>query len=448
MTTHARAPFAPVDASPVAQTDALVASPAATARPPRKAALVRVALIYAILYVLPFPLSSLPAMSWLDDAYDKPWHVAIPWIGKHVLRLATDITIFSNGSGDTTYDYVSALVRGALAVLVTAAWIAIERRPPSSAKVHDALRVVLRYAIAAWMLSYGFAKVFKSQFPFPGPERLLEPYGESSPMGLLWTFMGYSLPYNVFTGGAEVVGGVLLFFRRTTTLGALIVSAVMVNVVMLNFCYDVPVKLFSSHLLLMAGILVIPDLRRLAGVLVFNRSTRAVSLAPPFRGPWLDRARAIVKPVFVGWILVSYAKEHVERAHERNDASTAPALQGTWEVDAMTRDGVDVPAVFAEKGRWHTITVGRRWLSIRMIDGPALRYQLKDEPEKKVVQLTDSLEGKAPATVTYTRPDADHLTIDVRLSGVPFTARLHRVAPEPLLVNRGFHWIQEYPFNR
>src|SRR4029079_8818976 len=104
------------------------------------------------------------------------------------------------------------------------------------------------------------------------PERLLEPYGESSPMGLLWTFMGYSLPYNGFTVAAGVVRVFLLFLRRTTTLGALIVSAVMVNVVMLNFCYDVPVKLFSSHLLVMAGILTIPDLRRLAGVLVFNRS--------------------------------------------------------------------------------------------------------------------------------------------------------------------------------
>jgi hypothetical protein len=42
-----------------------------------------------------------------------------------------------------------------------------------------------------------------------GGDRLLKPYGESSPMGLLWTFMGYSTGYNLFTGGAEALGGLL-----------------------------------------------------------------------------------------------------------------------------------------------------------------------------------------------------------------------------------------------
>jgi hypothetical protein len=49
-----------------------------------------------------------------------------------------------------------------------------------------------------------------------------------------------------------VVGGALLLFRRTTTAGALVLIAVLTNIVTLNFSCDVPVKLFSSHLLLMA----------------------------------------------------------------------------------------------------------------------------------------------------------------------------------------------------
>ena len=38
--------------------------------------------------------------------------------------------------------------------------------------------------------------------------------------------------------------------------------AVMTNVVILNFCYDVPVKLYSSELLLMAVLLFAPHARR------------------------------------------------------------------------------------------------------------------------------------------------------------------------------------------
>jgi len=51
------------------------------------------------------------------------------------------------------------------------------------------------------------------QFEPPGYGRLTQPLGQYSPMALLWTFMGYSPLYTSFTGSAEVIGGVLLFFR-------------------------------------------------------------------------------------------------------------------------------------------------------------------------------------------------------------------------------------------
>ena len=39
---------------------------------------------------------------------------------------------------------------------------------------------------------------------------------------LLWAMMGFSRRYAVFTGCMEVLAGVLLLSRRTTTLGALL----------------------------------------------------------------------------------------------------------------------------------------------------------------------------------------------------------------------------------
>ena len=65
-------------------------------------------------------------------------------------------------------------------------------------------------------------------------------------MGALWWFMGASIPYIIFAGAAEVLGGLLLVLRRTAALGALVAFAVMVNVMMLNYCYDAPVKLYST----------------------------------------------------------------------------------------------------------------------------------------------------------------------------------------------------------
>ena len=47
----------------------------------------------------------------------------------------------------------------------------------------------------------------------------------------------------------EVLGALLLLFRRTTALGAAVLAVVLVNVVMMNFCYDVPVKINGVHYL-------------------------------------------------------------------------------------------------------------------------------------------------------------------------------------------------------
>ena len=130
------------------------------------------------------------------------------------------------------------------------------------------------------MITYGSVKVIKSQFPNPTLDRLLQPFGDASPMGLLWTFMGASESYNIFTGAGEMLGGLLLTTRRTTLLGALVCFGVMSHVAMLNFSYDVPVKLFSMHLLAMALFLMAPDLGRLARMFVLNRPVEPAVFRP------------------------------------------------------------------------------------------------------------------------------------------------------------------------
>jgi hypothetical protein len=61
--------------------------------------------------------------------------------------------------------------------------------------------------------------------------------------------MGSAPAYEIFTGCAEVAGGLLLIVPRTATLGALISLADMIQVFTLNMTYDVPVKLFAFHLI-------------------------------------------------------------------------------------------------------------------------------------------------------------------------------------------------------
>ena len=237
---------------------------------------------YLILFILPFPLGSVPYTEALAEPYTQLWNAIIPRVGRDVLKLDYEVGVVFNGSGDRTYDYILVLCLLVLAAAATALWSLLDRRRTAYPRLYQWLRVYVRLYLGTVMIGYGAYKVINSQFPHPPLDRLVQPFGYASPMGLLWTFMGASEPYAMFTGAAEMLCGILLFARRTTALGAVACVAVLSNVVMLNFSYDVPVKLYSSHLLAMAVFLAAPEARRLANVFLFNRATEPAETRPLF----------------------------------------------------------------------------------------------------------------------------------------------------------------------
>jgi hypothetical protein len=68
--------------------------------------------------------------------------------------------------------------------------------------------------------------------------------------------------------------------------------------------------------------------------------------------------------------------------------------------------------------------------------------------DKKTITLTKSSDKNFKAGFTYQR-EGDQLTFDGDMEQHKLHLKLHRVDHTKfLLVSRGFHWIQEYPFNR
>jgi len=371
--------------------------------------------------------------------------VVVPWFGAHVLHLAQPIVATTNGSGDTTFDWVQALCVFTIAVGAAAVWSVVDRKRQSYDTLHAWLRVALRYSLAMAMLSYGIAKVLKMQFPAPTITRLLQPYGDSSPMGLLWTFMGYSTVYTVFCGLVEVVGGGLLLWQRTTPLGALLVTIGMTDVVLLNFSYDVPVKLYSVQLLLMATFLLLPDLLRLAGVLVLNRATAPAALRPPAaRWQW-HRAGVALKTFVVIAVCAAAAIPTVQEINTYGDLAPVPALYGLYEVTAFSQDGQPTAATAAD--RWQRfVWEHENGVAIHLTDGTIVRLAGKDDPGAKTMELNS---GSWKDQLTYARPDADRLVVRGPYRGRRLDVEMRKIPLDRfLLVSRGFHWISERPFNR
>ena len=251
-------------------------------------------------------------------------------------------------------------------------------------------------------------------------------------MGILWTFMGASVAYTKFCGLVEGSAGALLLFRRTTTLGALVAVGAMLNVAALNFSYDVPVKLYSSHLVLMSLFLIAADAGALLRFFVLREPARlkGVSL-PKFERRWLRIAAIAFQALVI--CSISYNKIwggfQTTKMYAGSYFKNAP-LYGVWNADSDT-------------ARWRQLTIqSPRGLSIRDIGGERLRFiSSYDEANHKLTLNA----FKQQDDFTYEQPDSQHLV----LHGKASTLMFHRVdASKFLLTSRGFHWISEDPFNR
>jgi hypothetical protein len=71
------------------------------------------------------------------------------------------------------------------------------------------------------------------------------------------------------------------------------------------------------------------------------------------------------------------------------------------------------------------------------------------DPQKKTLVLTERSRGGAKLTFTFARPSPNELILDGPIDSRPthVQLRLQDRSKFPL-VSRGFHWVQEYPFNR
>src|SRR5262245_52567063 len=160
---------------------------------PVQRAVFRFLFSYLVLYNVPFLLEVIPVYGEvLQQSYVETWKVVPPWVGEHVFGIK--VPYRTSGGGDKTYTYVLIFCYLILALAATAVWTLLDSRRANYARLHQWLRIYVRFALAAAMLLYGAYKVIPEQFGAALPSTLLEPIGDSSPMGLLWTFMGASIP--------------------------------------------------------------------------------------------------------------------------------------------------------------------------------------------------------------------------------------------------------------
>jgi|SRR5215831_4582386 len=183
---------------------------------------------------------------------------------------------------------------------------------------------LLRFGVAFFLMFYGFAKLNGAQFTILNSE-LDKPMGQVSGFWLTWYYFGYSPVYGNLIGVVQILGAVLLMFRKTTLLGTFLLLPVIGNILLVNIFYQIDLLTPFISFMLLCALLGILAFHREELVEVFWRKQNSAFPDQPAAkfsvwGKYAVRALLILTPALYTYWVANY-----------NNRLPTP-LDGVWNV--------------------------------------------------------------------------------------------------------------------
>jgi hypothetical protein len=434
-------------------------------KPARWSFAARLAFRFAFCYLLLYALCCGNATLWevipfhigehLEEWFSWPFFHGAQWLGQHLFHLTgVGAKLHDTGSGDTILNWIAVGIMLAVAILATLVWTTLAelRSPTRRSLAYPRLffwfRLTIRLTLGVAMFNYGLTKLFPFQMAPPSLAVLNEPLGNTSPMTMLWTLIGLNPVYEMICGAAEVTAGLLILFRRTALLGEILTAFLATNIVLYNFCYDVPVKLYAAHLLLMSIALIVPDMPGLFNFFFLHRPCKPIDgWVKPARRYGLRVETICVVVALLLTVLPELFQLKQGYAQQLVSLRNPLPLTGQWHLTSATKpyltgDGLPMTDIFLEPS-------GR--VMVRSSDGVLWRGGKQIDDNKHTLQLFSTGHDGAPVYAA-TQPDPSHLLLtptgkDAKNDGVLTLARVPLPTHYPL-EDRGFHWVNEWGLER
>lgn len=412
----------------------------------------RLVFIYTILYCLDAVfiwLQPIGIFDRIEPLYVSLWQTLITWVSCVIFDSAKSATYHGWVFADDLFGWLRVGCILVMTIAGTVLWSVLDRQRKNYLALQEWLRLLLRLVLAEALFSYGIAKILLTQFRPMSLITLLTPYGEQSPMDVLWRFMSYSPGYSIFAGLAEIVPALLLLVPRLATTAALIAIPVLVNVFVLNVCYDVRVKLYSFHLLLIAVILLTPDAVRLVSFLL-NRNVGKRSVPRLFSNQWCNTLSPYVVCALALCLFAHATKIHLRAAQSDTRRS---AFYGIWQVDEETVNGK--PCVPGTSERWEKLVFDRPNNMFIVRSGSQFNemfVQISDDLKTMSVGQCDwntsdsasnrSVRWLVRSDLSVKKIDDGRMTISGKYCGTSLEASLHRIDETKMpLLRQKFRWI-------
>lgn len=290
-------------------------------KPHRLRELWQAGLIYSFLAILLIP-GPLDFFGWQGAFADAMLLPSLRFVGGFLFPTAT---WYQEISSDSRFLWL-------LLALLLPLSLLLGFRQFRSERVLAFIQIMLTYFLSFVLLNYGIDKVFKAQFYLPEPNILFTPFGLLDRDILYWSTMGISYEYNLFLGLAEVLAASLILIRKTRVIGILVAAFILMNVVAINFSFDISVKAFASLLLLSSSLLLVPFGVSLQRYFIQNKAERMPKL-PKIPVPWFSRrtfhiAKIALVAVVLGQAVYPFWKSGIYN----DDFAERPFLHGAYRV--------------------------------------------------------------------------------------------------------------------
>lgn len=426
--------------------------PAINASQAWKRILFRFFFIYFIFYLSPWNwLGFIPGVDFILRHYND----LIEWLVIkansnffHVFGIRT-VKPVSNGSGDTSFNWAENIFYISIAVGGCIGWSIIDRRRKSYRQLNYLLCLLVRYTLALTAFGYGFDKIFSLQMPYPQTSQFATTLGDLLPMRLSWLFIGSSTPYQIFSGAMEVLAGVLLLWRRTATFGVLVATAVFTNVMMLNLCYDIPVKLFAMNLVLMCLYLVANECHRIACFFIFNKPAAVCSVYHyPLTKKWMRITRIVLKLLMV--FLVGKDIYEIPKMYKTMmmTAEVKPVKSGIYDVVTFAVNKDTLPPLLTDTTRWRDVifdkggkgSIATSDSTFRQRYGRAYFYFTSDTI-RHILYIHKN--PKDSLVFNYQIPDSNSLYLRGKNVNDSLYVELRKSKRHFPLAENQFHWLSE-----
>lgn len=267
------------------------------------------------------------SIDWTNPHYRDPYDIA---------RFGSGLDWFGNTLFGSTLDgYAIWVITLLFSLGVAIIWSIVEKVVHKPAKNYDTLnywlRVIVRYRAGIGIIGFGFTKLLPTQMPYPSLGLLNTDFGDFTLQKIYWLSIGIVPWYQVFAGVVEIVAGLLLFFRKTTTLGAILLFGALGDIVYVNFAYDGGVHVYSSYFVLLSAFLLVQDTPRIYRLLVQEKFTLpARYYYPKLDKTWQKFTRYGVKTSIIAVFLILFF--YLSLVNLLYDPYKQPSVKGVTEL--------------------------------------------------------------------------------------------------------------------